>query len=617
MEVYLKDHIPETAIHNRTRKENGRCYLEFSYTDEQLLARLGINCDRIGPRLVVCMWDEASDLEIGGYLVVDNLAMGSPSMGGIRMLPDVTPADIHNLARGMTLKNAAADLPYGGGKAGIVAEPGTSPATHTEIVRGFARLLLRYRGIYVPGPDVGTNDADMMTVAIENGIDSAVSKPAAMGGNRIDELGAAAGGLVIALERLLEIMPRLSVLSQFSHIRMPAPEDLTVIVQGFGAVGSHAGRILVERLPEARIVGVSDLHGYLYDKAGLPVNELLVLAKQNQMATRCYYEAQIAPTGHLHPTKFSTKADDLLRESSFCFIPASPVADYLGVRPSDPCSMNVAQMGSWSVIIEGANTYSPDPNRKAVRTRMERAVYRRKGVMIASDYLVNSGGVIFAAQEHIIPTPEHLRIPPALLGKREAVESWLRENAAEFAALSEKRLAAGSAHREAAIRRNMSELVDLLAADTDLLPGQAAEHIALGRLAAKERKRTARDIMAPIPTISFEDKLEAAAKMIVGSQSNIIAVLSKDDKLVGVLTAWDITQAVAEDVCEQTVETIMSRKVVAANPASSILDIVTDFEQNQISAMPVVDNGKVLGMVSSDLLAQRYLLRLLRSQDKL
>ena len=105
--------------------------------------------------------------------------------------------------------------------------------------------------------------------------------------------------------------------------------------------------------------------------------------------------------------------------------------------------------------------------------------------------------------------------------------------------------------------------------------------------------------------------------MIVSSQSNIVAVLSKDDKLVGVLTAWDITQAVAENVCEQSVETIMTRKVVAANPASSILDIVTDFEQNQISAMPVVDNGKVLGMVSSDLLAQRYLLRLLRSQDKL
>ncbi|UCD82961.1 MAG: Glu/Leu/Phe/Val dehydrogenase, partial [Desulfobacterales bacterium] len=393
---------------------------------------MGINCDRLGPRLVACLWDETSSLEIGGYLVVDNLAMGSPSMGGIRILPDVTPADIHNLARGMTLKNAAADLPYGGGKAGIVAESGTSPEVRTEIVRGFARLIHRYRDIYVPGPDVGTNDDDMKTVAIENGMDSAVSKPADMGGNRIDEIGAAAGGLVIALERLLEILPRLTVLPQFARIQVPVPEELTVIIQGFGAVGAHAARILNERLPLAKVVGISDLHGYLYNKSGLPVDELLDLAKQSSLVTRRYYERDIAPKGHRHPTQFSTDGDNLLRESSFCFIPAAPVADYLGVRPSDPCSMSVNQMGNWSVIIEGANTYSPDPNRKAVRTRMERAVYRRKGVMIASDYLVNSGGVIFAAQEHIIPTPLHLQIPTALLGKRQAVERWLAENKAEL-----------------------------------------------------------------------------------------------------------------------------------------------------------------------------------------
>ena len=617
MHAYLREHIPETAILNRTVKQNGRCYLEFAYTDELLLSRMGINCDRLGPRLVACVWDEGSVLEIGGYLVVDNLAMGSPSMGGIRMLPDVTPADIHNLARGMTLKNAAADLPYGGGKAGIVAESGTSPEEHTEIVKGFARLLFRYCDVYVPGPDVGTNDADMKTVAVENGIDSAVSKPADMGGNRIDELGAAAGGLVIALERLLEIMPRLTVLPQFAHIKVPAPEALTVIIQGFGAVGAHTGRILTERLPMTKVVGISDLYGYLYNKSGLPVHELIGLAKQSSLVTRHYFETEIVPKGHCQPVKFSTEADDLLRESSFCFIPAAPVADYLGVRPSDPCSMSVDQMGNWSVIIEGANTYSPDPNRKAGRTRMERAVYRRRGVMIANDYLVNSGGVIFAAQEHNIPTPPHLQIPTALLGNREAVDAWLAENKAEFAALSEKRLAAGKTHRATAIRRNMTELVDLLAGDTDLLPSQAAEHIALGRLAAKERKRKAQDIMAPIPTLSAQAKLQSAAELIVNSQSNIVAVLSKGGKLVGVLTAWDITRAVAENVCEESVATIMTRKVVAANPASSILDIVTDFEQNQISAMPVVDDGKVLGMVSSDLLAQRYLLRLLRSQDKL
>ncbi|MGD8520868.1 MAG: Glu/Leu/Phe/Val dehydrogenase dimerization domain-containing protein [Desulfobacterales bacterium] len=614
IEAYLKEHLPEVAIENRIQRVNGKCFLEFGYTDEHLLSRMGINCDRLGPRLVVCMWDEASPLEIGGYLVVDNLAMGSPSMGGIRMLPEITPADIHNLARGMTLKNAAARLPYGGGKAGIVAEPDTSPEEHTEIIRKFAHLLRRYRDIYVPGPDVGTNDADMKTIAIENGIDSAVSKPADMGGNRIDELGAAAGGLVIALERLLEIMPRLTVLPQFAQLKMPSPAELTVIIQGFGAVGAHAARFLMGRLPSAKIIGISDHQGYLYDRSGLAVDKLFNFAKQRRLVARPYYEAEIVSQDHRHPTKFSTDANNLLRESAFCFIPASPVFNYLGVLPSEACSMNVDQMGIWSLIIEGANTYSPDPNRKAARTRMEQVVYRQKGVMIANDYLVNSGGVIFAAQEHIIPTPAQLQIPKKILGSPKGIEAWLLENQAELSKLSENRLEAGIEYRDKTIRRNMTELVDLLASNPDMLPCRAAESISLQRLMAKESERTARDIMDPMPTIGIQANLQEAAAMIVKAQSSIIAVLSQEGKLAGVLTTWDITRAMAEGICEENVKKIMTQDVISAEPACSILDIVTDLEQNQISAMPVVEDGIVLGMVSSDLLAQRYLLRLLRSQ---
>jgi glutamate dehydrogenase (NAD(P)+) len=588
--------------------------LEFGYSDEQLLSRLGINRDKLGPRLVACIWDESSTMEIGGYLVVDNLAMGSPAMGGIRMLPDVAPADIHNLARGMTLKNAAADLRYGGGKAGIVAEFDTSPEVHTEIVRKFARMIRRYRHMYVPGPDVGINDGDMKTIAIENGIDSAVSKPTDMGGNQIDAFGAAAGGLVIALERLLEVMPRLTVLPQFGQLKVPAAEDLTVIIQGFGAVGAHAARQLVERFPSAKIVGISDLDGYLYDPSGLPLEKLLRTARQHGRVTRRYYETEVAAQGHRHSTKFSTDADNLLRESAFCFIPAAPVFNYLGVRPSEACSMNVDQMGNWSMIIEGANTYSPDPNRKAARIRMERAVYRRKSVMIANDYLVNSGGVIFAAQEHLVPTPAHLQIPAEIVGNRKAVEFWLVDNEAAFSKLSAKRLAAGIEHRDRSIRRNMTELVDLLASNPEWLPGQAAESISLQRLTAKENERTAKDIMDPMPTIGIHSKVQEAAELIVKAQSNIIAVLTDDDMLAGVITTWDITRAVADGDCEESVEMIMSRETISVAPGCGILDTVTVLEQNQFSAMPVVDNGKVLGMVSSDLLAQRYLLRLLRSQ---
>lgn len=513
MKAFLLDHLPETAIRNRTERQNGRCYLEFSYRDEQLLSRIGINCDRLGPLVVAFVWDETSSLEIGGYLVVDNLAMGSPSMGGIRMQPEISPADIHNLARGMTLKNAAADLPYGWGKAGIVADPDTSPEVHNEIIKKFARLIRRYHHMYVPGPDVGTNDADMKTIAIENGIDSAVSKTADMGGNRIDEVGAAAGGLVIALERLLEVLPRLTVLPQFTRLKIPNAENMTVIIQGFGAVGAHTARYLIEKFPAAKVTGISDLDGYLFNKSGLPLDNLLRITSRHGQVTRSYYETQIAANSRHHPTKFSTDADNLLRESAFCFIPAAPVFNYLGVDSAEACSMQVDHMGDWSLIIEGANTYSPDPNRKAARTRMERAVYRRKGVMIANDYLVNSGGVIFAAQEHLIPTPAHLQIPPEIVGDRNATEAWLADNAAAFSELSGRRLEAGIAYRDRSIRRNMTELVDLLAANAELLPGQAAERISLQRLAAKESQRTAKDIMDLMPVIGKDSKIQEAAQL--------------------------------------------------------------------------------------------------------
>jgi glutamate dehydrogenase/leucine dehydrogenase/CBS domain-containing protein len=614
MEKFLKAHLPESALKARVKKDKGNCYLEFSQLDVHLLSQIGIISDKIGPKFVVCLWNEDSKLEIGGYLVVDNLSMGNPSMGGIRMLSEITPSDIYNLARGMTLKNAAANLPYGGGKSGIVAERGLSSEEHTKIVRGFAQLIRRYKDIYVPGPDVGTNDEDMKTIAIENGIDSAVSKTADMGGNRIDELGAAAGGVVIALQTLLEIMPRLRVLPQFSNLEIPSSKDLKIIIQGFGAVGAHAARILKQRIPEAKVIGISDLEGYLYNESGLPIKELFELWKKSKLVTNTYFKNNILQKGYKHPTKFATNADNLLLENAFCMIPAAPVSKYLCIRESENPSMTVDRMGNWSVIVEGANTYSPDPDRKASRIRMEQVVYKEKGVMIANDYLVNSGGVIFAAQEHIIKTPENLQIPDEYLGNREKVNKWLTDHAEEFVNLSKKRLNAGEIYRENVIRKNMVELVDILASNQDILPSVAAESISIQRLHAKESEITAKDIMIPIPTIDVNSTLQEAAALIIKKNSEIIAVLSKG-KLVGVVTDWDVTKATAEGVIDVKLDKIMTKNVITAPKNLTILDIVRELEQYQISAMPIVEDGKVLGLVSSDLIAQRYVLDYLQTQE--
>jgi glutamate dehydrogenase (NAD(P)+) len=162
--------------------------------------------------------------------------------------------------------------------------------------------------------------------------------------------------------------------------------------------------------------------------------------------------------------------------------------------------------------------------------------------LIATDYLVNSGGVIFAAQERLIRTPDHLRIPPKMLGDRVAVEAWLTEHAGDLAELARRRLEAGEAWRDQVIRRNMRELVERLVSDADMLPCEAAESIAIERIATSESGRKAAEIMAPIPTTRSDGRVQQAAALLVEAACPILAVVSAEGTFVGVVTDWDITR---------------------------------------------------------------------------
>ena len=296
-------------------------------------------------------------------------------------------------------------------------------------------------------------------------------------------------------------------------------------------------------------------------------------------------------------------------------MPAAPIANYLDVDAGSNPSMTVERMGDWSMVVEGANTYSPDPARKAARARMERSVYWQKGVLIATDFLVNSGGVIFAAQERIVRTPDDVRIPSGMLGDGEAVEGWLAEHRADLEALAEQRLIAGEAKRDEVIRRNMKELVDCLVADADMLPCEAAESISINRIASSESFRTVADVMEPIPTIAEDHTVRDAAQLLVEEKSDILAVISAAGELTGVVTEWDVTRASATACAEDLPLTeIMTREVISANPADTILDVVRMLEHYEISAMPVVNGEGVLGVISSDILARRTLYRLLQAQ---
>jgi glutamate dehydrogenase (NAD(P)+) len=256
-------------------------------------------------------------------------------------------------------------------------------------------------------------------------------------GATIDHLGAGGRWFDYRPASLLEEMPNLRVLPQFSQLNIPPAEEITVIIQGFGYVGANAANYFRQLIPGAKVAGLSDTQGYLFDPNGLPIETLYGMFQDSRLITRRFYQDHLASAAPgSTTTKFSTAPNDLLREDAFCLIPAAHVARYLDVDPMVNPTVTVQRMGKWAVIIEGANTYSPDPARRASRARMEREVYRDRGTLIATDYLVNSGGVIYAAQEHMIKTPAHLQIPEEFLGTRK-VNQWLVEHAEGFQALAE------------------------------------------------------------------------------------------------------------------------------------------------------------------------------------
>jgi glutamate dehydrogenase (NAD(P)+) len=277
--------------------------------------------------------------------------------------------------------------------------------------------------------------------------------------------------------------------------------------------------------------------------------------------------------------------------------------------------MTVDRAGRWAMIVEGANTYSPDPVRRAARMRMERAVHWQRGTVIASDFLVNSGGVIFAAQEKVIKTPPSINIPPRLLGKPEAVEHWLAERREEFRRLAEQRLQAGTRQRDEVIRRNMKEQVDSLLADPDLLPVEAAEQISIRRIASSEAFRCVGDIMEPLQSIPPDRSVRDAAQILIADPHEMLAVVSPAGVLMGVVTDWDIAKASATAcAADVPVAEIMSREVITARPDDNVIDVIRKLETYEISAMPVVEGEAVVGLVSTDILAHKTLYRLLQAQ---
>jgi glutamate dehydrogenase (NAD(P)+) len=206
-----------------------------------------------------------------GYRVQHNAARG-PMKGGLRFHPSMDEDHAASLASLMTWKTAVVDVPYGGAKGGINCDPSKlSEAELYRITTTFVGLIKEVIGptIDIPAPDVNTN-AQVMGWIMDEYSKYYGFSPAVVTGKPVDLFGslgrdeATGRGVMYTLEEcLLEDKRKLA--------------DVSVAIQGFGNVGSHAARLIAER--GGKIVAVSDISGGISNDNGLDISALLAWVK--------------------------------------------------------------------------------------------------------------------------------------------------------------------------------------------------------------------------------------------------------------------------------------------------------------------------------------------------
>jgi CBS domain-containing protein len=90
--------------------------------------------------------------------------------------------------------------------------------------------------------------------------------------------------------------------------------------------------------------------------------------------------------------------------------------------------------------------------------------------------------------------------------------------------------------------------------------------------------------------------------------------VSEKSKLIGIVTNWDITKAMASKLpMDSPLTKIMTADVITNSPDATIIDCIRKLENHEISAMPIVEKDKVVGVISGDILARRTLFKLLQT----
>jgi glutamate dehydrogenase (NAD(P)+) len=303
---------------------------------------------------IVTERDNGSLMHHMGYRVQHNSARG-PMKGGLRFHPSMDEDHAAALASLMTWKTAVVGIPFGGAKGGINCDPSQlSESELHAITRTFVERIKEIIGpnIDIPAPDVNTNAKIMAWIMDEYSKYYGFS-PGVVTGKPVDLFGslgreeATSRGVMYVLDESLKSQGR-------------KLQDVSVAIQGFGNVGSHAARLLSEQ--GARIVAVSDIQGAIAEDEGLDIAKLF---------------AWVAEEGTVvgFPEANAIGHDELLTYQADVLIPAA--------LEEAITKDNAAQIRA-GIVIEAAN---------GPTTPEAHDILVEKGVLVVPDILANAGGV--------------------------------------------------------------------------------------------------------------------------------------------------------------------------------------------------------------------------------
>ncbi len=290
-----------------------------------------------------------------GYRVQHNLARG-PAKGGIRYHPNVTLDEVKALAIWMTWKTATVNLPFGGGKGGVICDPKRMSKPELErMTRRYASEIMPLIGPEqdIPAPDVYTDAQTMAWIMDTYSMAKGYSSPGVVTGKPIS-IGGSEGRKEATARGVL------AVVEEACKVKKMSLRGASVAIQGFGNAGSLVARLFAEK--KARIIAISDSRGGVTNSRGI-----------DPLKAMRYKDRSGTVVGMPGTTRISN--DDLLTIKCDILIPAAL---------ENVITLNNVEQIKAKIVAEAAN---------GPTTPHADEVLARKGITLLPDILTNAGGV--------------------------------------------------------------------------------------------------------------------------------------------------------------------------------------------------------------------------------